>query len=77
MLHWFALAQAYPLGCAATWGAVMYLWEHQSSLLPESLVRSMNAIYRDGDDWKGWAGSAVPSPAFMATALLSLFLPAS
>jgi len=67
----FSFQGVYPLGCAATWAAVMYLWEGHPDLLPASLTKSMDAIYRRGDKWHGWRASAVPEAPFLAAAALA------
>lgn len=67
----FSFRGVYPFGCAATWAAVMYLWEGHPHLLPASLTKSMDAIYRRGDKWQGWKASAVPEAPFLAAAALA------
>jgi hypothetical protein len=49
----------------------MYLWEGHPALLPHSLAKSMDAIYRRGDVWRGWRASAVPEAPFLAAAALA------
>mmetsp|Transcript_77003 Transcript_77003/g.150855 ORF Transcript_77003/g.150855 Transcript_77003/m.150855 type:complete len:247 (+) Transcript_77003:146-886(+) len=65
--------QVYPWGTAATWSAVMYLWEYHPRLLQPSLKASMDFIYRDGDrtvPWRKGLGAslaaAAPSAPFIA-----------
>ena len=45
----FSFEQVYPVGAAAVWAAVMYLWEQHPALLQPSLRTSMDFLYRDGD----------------------------
>ena len=45
---------AFPYISMLCWGVVMYLFEDDKSVLQGSLQSSMNFLYKDSDQVRGW-----------------------